>query len=274
MKASKVLNLFSYIALVILLISSVNKVTATPPSYTDSQGVTYTYSGSTASVTGFTGSGDVIIPDSIKFPGTSYTVTSIVASAFQYSTNLTSVIIPSSVTSIVDEAFWGCTSLTSVSISSSVTSIGVRAFYFCSSLTSIIIPNSVTSIGSSAFQNCYALGSVTIPSSVTSIQDQAFYYCLSLTSVNIPNSVTSIGDRAFSYCYSLTSVTIPSSVVSIGASAFDSCIGMNSVTFDGFYGPTIFDSTSFQNISHLVLGYYPARRLAGYSNVYLQLMES
>ena len=55
-------------------------------------------------------------------------------SAFEYCTNLTTVIIPNSVTSIGIYAFRGCTGLTSVTIPDSVTSIGFGAFSDCSGL--------------------------------------------------------------------------------------------------------------------------------------------
>ena len=114
--------------------------------------------------------------------------------------------IPNSVTSIGDVAFEYCSNLTSVVIPDSVTSIGDFAFLNCSSFTSIVIPDSVTSIGDNVFLNCLALTSVTIGNGVTSIVDQAFIYCSSLTSVVIGNSVTSIGKYAFHLCYRLTDV--------------------------------------------------------------------
>lgn len=52
-----------------------------------------------------------------------------------------------SVTSIGNSAFYGFSSLTSITIPNSITTIGNDAFYFCSGLTSIAIPNSVTNIG-------------------------------------------------------------------------------------------------------------------------------
>ena len=100
--------------------------------------------------------GDVVIPSSLEYNGTTY-----------------------SVTSIGNGAFRECSGLTSVSIPNSVTSIGYSAFYGCSGLTSVTIPNSVTSIGNSAFRECSGLTSVSIPNSVTSIGNSAFYYCIS-----------------------------------------------------------------------------------------------
>ena len=177
--------------------------------------------------------GNIIIPESITYSGTTY-----------------------SVTSIGDNAFWGCSGLTSVTIPNSVSYIGKYAFASCSGLTSVTIPNSVSYIGEAAFGGCSGLTSVTvdknngtydsrdncnaiidtstnklivgcknttIPNSVTSSGYGAFDGCSGLTSVTIPNSVTSIGEAAFYGCSGLTSVTIPNSVTSIGKYAFEDC---------------------------------------------------
>ena len=186
--------------------------------------------------------GNVVIPATVTYGGTTYNVTEL-RSVNNYGT------------------FRNCSGLTSVTIGNSVTSIGNYAFGDCSGLTSVTIPNSVTSIGNYAFRNVrhiiyngtatgspwgafsvngYIEGdfvyanntktsllayigtstSVTIPNSVTSIGSSAFRNCSGLTSVTIPNSVTSIESSAFSNCSGLTSVTIPNSVTSIGSSAF------------------------------------------------------
>ena len=73
-------------------------------------GINYDISGTTATVTsgGVKYSGDIVIPESITFENSKY-----------------------SVTSIGDEAFDHCHSLTSVTIPNSVTSIGSAAFSFC-----------------------------------------------------------------------------------------------------------------------------------------------
>ena len=190
----------------------------------DSSNTVYVTSGSNK----YTGS--VVIPSSVIYQGTSYSVASIGNSAFRDCPGLTSVTIPNSVTSIGEGAFYDCSGLTSVTILNSVTSIGNKAFEYCSSLTSVIIPNSVTSIGNYAFSNCSGLTSVTIPNSVTGIGEATFYNCSSLTSMTIPNSVKSIGYLAFYGCSGLTSMTIPNSVKSVGQSAFTYCSGLTSVT--------------------------------------------
>ena len=59
-------------------------------------------------------SGDLIIPSTISYNGTTYSVTSIGDRAFYYCSGLTSVAIPNSVTSIGGSAFYGCNGLTSI----------------------------------------------------------------------------------------------------------------------------------------------------------------
>ncbi len=172
----------------------------------------------------------IVIPNTVTYQGTNYSVTKIGEDAFEDCSSLTSVTIPNSVTYIGYDAFKDCSSLTSVTIPNSVISIGIYAFSGCSSLTSVTIPNSVTYIGGGAFNGCSSLTSVTIPNSVISIGIYAFSGCSSLTSIDIPNSVTSIGYDAFKDCSSLTSITIPNSVTSIGEGAFLGCSSLTSVT--------------------------------------------
>ena len=104
------------------------------------------YRGSSCSSYSNEYSGNVVIPESVTYNGTTYPVTSIGYEAFQ-----------------------SCSGLTSITIPNSVTSIGSGAFYGCSGLTSVTIPNSVTSIGDHAFMNCNKLESVTVGPGVLTI---------------------------------------------------------------------------------------------------------
>ena len=138
-------------------------------------------------------SGDIVIPESVNYNGTAYSVTSIGYAAFLDCSALISVSIPNSVTSIGGSAFAYCKGLISVTISNSLESIGERTFEGCSVLTSVTIPNSVTNIGDYAFNGCSGLTSVTIPNSVTSIGAWAFYKCYELLDVycyaeNVPST--------------------------------------------------------------------------------------
>ena len=222
--------------------------------------------------------GNLVIPDSVTYNGTTYQVTSIGNSAFNRCSGLTSVTIPNSVTSIGYSAFCYCLGLTSVTIPNSVTRIEEHAFGNCRELTSVTIGNSVTSIGEEAFDYCQGLTAVhyngtigqwcgitfcngrsnplvhahhlyinnaevtsaSIPNTITQIKPYTFYCCSGLTSVTIPNSVTSIGNYAFFGCSGLTSVTIPNSVTRIWNSAFFGCSGLTSLVVAS--GNTTYDS--------------------------------
>ena len=139
--------------------------------------VEVTYRGSSSSAYSGEYTGDVVIPNSATYSGTTYSVTSIGESAFYDCTGLKLITIPNSVTSIGIGTFSNCTGLTSVTIPNSVTSIGDYAFRRCSGLTSVTIPNSVTSIGNEVFKYCSGLKKIISlnPTPPTCASDTTFY---------------------------------------------------------------------------------------------------
>ena len=240
---------------------------------------------------------DLVIPSTVTYQGTTYSVTLIGNGAFENCSSLTTVTIPYSVTSIAGCAFGNCSSLTSIDIPNSVTSIGGGVFYGCSSLTSVTLPNNITElnysynsgfVNSGFFENCSSLTSIDIPNSVTSIGEQAFLGCSSLTSVTIPNSVTSIGNSAFYNCSSLTSLSIDmtsvsnlsntglntsilqnltfgENVTSIASGAFNTSAFLQNITCLATTPPTLADNTVFPypNIASLNV---PCGSLEAYSS--------
>ena len=236
--------------------------------------------------------GNVVIPATVTYGGTTYNVTELRYvnnyGSFERCSGLTSVTIPNSVTSIGSSAFSGCSGLTSVTIPNSVTSIGDYVFYNCIGLTSVTIPNSVDSIGHGAFWGCSSLTSVTIGNSVISIGDNAFYYCTGLTTLNFnaincgdfssshhpfycPITTINIGDSVqripeyFAYNLdSLTSVTIGNSVTSIGSSAFWGCSGLTSITIPN--SVTSIGSSAFSGCIGLTTLNFNAINCSDFSN--------
>ena len=214
-----------------------------------------------ATVVGYEGycSGQLVIPDSVSYNGTTYPVTSIGGYAFQNCYNLTSVTIGNSVTSIGDYAFRYCNRIYgTLTIPSTVLSIGINPFAGCSNISSIVVEN-----GNSVYDsrdNCNAIiltatnelvagiRNTTIPGTVTSIGNSAFYQCNNIASDIVPGSVTSIGEYAFYNCNGVTSITIPSNVTSIGNNAFSSCNNLVSVTSLATVPPTLGDNV-FSNYS-------------------------
>ena len=168
--------------------------------------------------------GDVVIPSSVTYNNTLYSVTSIGNDAFHACSKVTSVKIPNSVKIIGASAFSGCSSLSSISIGDSVSIIGNNAFCACSNFRSITIPNAVTNIGLEAFLSCTNLEEVNFNAENCTRMGQdalfAFNGCPKLSKLNIGNKVNTIPDRAFCNCTGLTSIIIPNSVTHIGFLAF------------------------------------------------------
>ena len=133
--------------------------------------------------------GELVIPASIKYEGTDYTVNSIGDGALVFCYDLTSVTIPTSVKRIGDTAFGNCIGLASVTIPDGVTSIGQCAFQ-TTSLASVTIPASVTSIGKNAFMDCQNLQSVTVyTASVPTSDGQIFTKRYSNVKVYVPSEL-------------------------------------------------------------------------------------
>lgn len=239
-------------------------------------------------------SGKVIIPESVKYEGTTYNVIGI-NHAFNSCHGLTSITIPSSVKSIKGD-YYGCDNLSSVYITdleawcniifggvlqnpltsahhlflndkeiqdlvipTSITKIQDYAFDGCSGLTSVTFSNNITSIGKYAFQNCSHLSFINIPNSITKIEEGTFINCGNLTSVSIPNSVISIGTQAFAFCKKLASITIPNSVTKIGLWAFQECVRLNTITIGN--GITYIDQEAFVSCSEITDIYCHAEKI-------------
>ena len=167
----------------------------------------------------YTNLASVVIPDS---------VTEIEHRAFDWNSNLASVVLPASLKKL---SGFGSTALTSIQIPSNVTHIGSYAFQDAK-FTSIVIPNSVIEIGMYAFAGrefssgttsgfAYtqtSLTSLTLGAGVTNIGDKAFAGA-NITSLTLPSSTTTIGRQAFAYCTQLTSLVIQSSTIAYADSS-------------------------------------------------------
>lgn len=173
-------------------------------------------------------SGDITIPETIKYEDKTYRVTSIDDYTFHYNSELTSVILPNSITTIGHSAFSYCENLASISTSTNITSIGQRAFFGCKKLKEISLPNSVTEIGDMAFEGCSSLTNFTIPSSMTCINYRTFYECSNLTSITIPQNIKYVYDDAFRDCTNLSYVLIRK-LSDLGESVFYGCCNLTKV---------------------------------------------
>ena len=61
-------------------------------------------------------SGEIIIPETISYDGSTFTVTSIEENSFYFCTGITYVSIPGTITEIGDKAFYNCVSITELNV--------------------------------------------------------------------------------------------------------------------------------------------------------------
>ena len=133
--------------------------------------------------------GSLVIPNTLKVDGTTYTITSIAMAAFQNNQKITKVTIGNKMKTIGEQAFSGCKNLKTVKLGKNVTVIGDQAFYNCRKITGITIPSKVNKIGKKAFYNCKKLKNITIKTS-------------KLTSKKV-------GSKAFTGIYSKAVIKVP-----------------------------------------------------------------
>lgn len=226
----------------------------------------YTTNDSTITITRYSGSGIVTIPEQIG----GLPVTGVAPLAFYPEwPPITSIRIPATLTNIApggsESPFVYCFGLTefdvdernpayssaegilfdrsgstllfyppgkagAYAIPGAVTAIARGAFYKCPELTGLTIHNNVTNIGDFAFCHCSALSSLTIGTGLTSLRPGVFQGCHSLSRLTFPESITSIGEAAFADCSALNIVTIGNGVIDIQGSAFSRCYALTNVT--------------------------------------------
>ena len=188
-------------------------------------------------------SGDVTIPETVTYGGSTYSVTAIGSQAFCYCRELINVTIPNTVKVIGKNAFASCTNLISINIPNNLTSIKQEAFNGCISLSKVYISDlrawlNIDFEGDSSdppscaanpinrgclYLNGRLITHLIIPESVSTIKDYTFGGCDGFSCIEIPSSVTSIGKDSFGGCDGITYLKIPDSVTFIGYYAFGWC---------------------------------------------------
>ena len=196
-------------------------------------------------------SGNVVIPSTVTYSGTTYTVTAVSDYGFNDARDITSVSIPGTVTSLGNRAFGDCHGLTKITFEESSQPLSIVCGYYGSfqscdadksvyayrnltpneeyspfyEVTSVTVGGKATTVANGLFKGQNKMTSITIGNSVTSIGKQAFYDCGDSEGVvelvlQIGNSVTKIDTDAFYSCESLRSLTLPSTMKLVDNCAF------------------------------------------------------
>jgi hypothetical protein len=199
-------------------------------------------------------SGDFVVPETVTYNDTEYTVTKIADVAFQFRT-ITSIVIPTTVTSIGNGAFEYCRSLASItSLNPEPPTTGINTFNECPILAVFVPSDAVEAyqaaegwkefyIADIANKEAELVTNFTVEGvnyDVISIKDKKVEVASggysgdiiipeTVTYSDFEFSVTSIGDGAFSARTSLTSIELPSSVATIGDYAFGHCTSLTSI---------------------------------------------
>lgn len=194
---------------------------------------------------------DITVPATVTYSGTTYTVTSLGASAFKNFAH--EITLNAQITDIGSQCFYG-SKISSINLPNSLFFIGTRAFCSCTELTEITIPGGVTDLLEATFLSCKKLRSVTLPKAMRSLDKYCFQGCSSLQSINISETVIyELGDLCFyectnlhkvelpitlnyinRYCFNssgLREIEIPMSVIQIGERAFGMCEELKKVVF-------------------------------------------
>lgn len=167
-------------------------------------------------------SGDLVIPSTVTYGSTTYSVICAGYRACQASTGLTSVTFP---------------------VSPSFYFVGAYSFYGCTGLTSLYIPSNFTKIEANSFYGCTGLKSITFEEGITEIKSSAFYGCTSIDTLYFPTTLTTIATNAFNGCTGLTKVTFQEYMSSIGSYAFYGCTSIADV-YSYATTPPVWSSTT------------------------------
>ena len=209
--------------------------------------LTYSYAGSTATITGYSviDDGDIVVPavDPVNsypvvaiadnafvddgtvtgFDGTGATnLVYIGANAFRGTVIFEELVIPNSVNTIGNEAFNNCVEATGITLGTGLTSIGDSAFQSCGSnqaATALTLPNNIIRMGINAFKQ-HPITSLTIGTGLTGILANTFQTCGIADSLTIPDNIQVIGTEAFDENSMWPDISIGSGVVSVGDNIF------------------------------------------------------
>ena len=156
-------------------------------------------------------SGNVVIPETVTYEGTTYTVTTIASMAF-YGSTVQSISLPNTLRTIERFGLANCKGLTELIVPNSVTTIGEYACEESEDLLRVFIGSGVTSIDDYLCEDCFKVESLEVHPDNPAYDSRDNCNAIIETATNslivgckntvLPNTITEIGHSAF---YSMSS---------------------------------------------------------------------
>lgn len=142
-------------------------------------------------------SGDIVVPEKVKYENKEYTVTAMVAPTYIEA-------FGDGVFNTADGAFQDC-QISSVSLPKTLKTIGVGAFNNCQQLRQVTLAEGIEVLSAASFANCTGLEEIYLPETITDLGSETDYGywsyvfggCTSLKKVNTPKLVTQLGQGCF-----------------------------------------------------------------------------
>lgn len=143
--------------------------------------------------------------------------------SFEFSNDITDIIIGNNVKRIESCAFRGCQNIATVTVIGKLSKIGNSCFSNCQSLSGFMIKGKIFDIGSDAFNRCISLIEIKICNNLNNIGEAAFRNCINLETVYVDGDINRICTGAFFNCKKLKKIVVNGSIGYIDAYAFRGC---------------------------------------------------
>lgn len=153
-------------------------------------------------------SGNIVIPESVTYDGTSYPVTAVVPTYWYYGSHMSDNYYEY-------RGAFTRTAVTEVTLPNSITTLGAFAFYKANSLKKVTLSSGMTDTGWCTLRSCKILEEVVLPAGVTTLTDGCFASDPNLKSFVVPEGVTTIGGECF-IGSGIETLTIPSTCIQLG----------------------------------------------------------
>lgn len=170
-------------------------------------------------------SGRMVLPETVRYLGRRFPLTTISADAFADNDSLTHVVFPENLRLLDNEAFIHCTNLSdTITLPIGLDSIGEMVFSFCDKITTLVVRSARLKAApnkryDSRFHQCSHLHTAIFESSVEEMCPQLLSYAYLLEEIQVAEGIDHISDNCFAEIYNLRTLHLPGSLRSLRQSA-------------------------------------------------------